>query len=112
MTYSLSHIDTCCSDYFRGHHLPVVQVLVDENTTYDDIKISLLDTYWSIGHLEDIDADAYVEAVHALFANFQTLDYVPDVLYNVGSINPLTDGWDLYMYFVIEEVDDELPTTD
>jgi hypothetical protein len=104
--YTLSHIDTCSCDYFRGHHLPVVQVLVDENTTYQNIKVDLLDTYQTIDHLEDIDTDKYVEAVHDLFSNFTSLDYVPDTLYGVGSMED-SEEWDLYMYFVIETVENE-----
>lgn len=104
--YTLSHIDTCRADYFSGHHLPVVQVLVDENTTYQDIKLALLDTYSSIDHIEDIDTDKYVEAVHDLFSNFTSLDYVPDTLYEVGSMEE-QEEWDLYMYFVVEGVEDE-----
>ena len=106
MKYSLSHIDTCNSQYFSGHHLPVVQVLVDENTTYMDVKLSLLDTYSSVDHIEDIDVDAYVEAVHEFFANFTSLDYVPDSFYGMGSME---DGeeWDCYMYFVVETVGEE-----
>lgn len=104
--YTLSHIDTCRADYFSGHHLPVVQVLVDENTTYQDIKLALLDTYNSIDHIEDIDTDKYVEAVHDLFSNFTSLDYVPDSFYEVGSMEE-QEEWDLYMYFVVEGVEDE-----
>jgi hypothetical protein len=106
MKYDINHIDTCQSDYFRGHHLPVVQVLVDENTTYQDIKLALLDTYSSIDHIEDIDVDKYLEAVHELFSNFTTLAYVPDTLYNVGNAEDF-DEWDLYMYFTITTVEDE-----
>ena len=104
--YTLSHIDTCCSDYFRGHHLPVVQVLVDENTTYQNIKVDLLNTYQTIDHLEDIDTDRYIEAVHDLFSNFTSLYYIPDILYEVGSMKD-SEEWDLYMYFVIETVENE-----
>jgi hypothetical protein len=106
MKYELNHADTCCSDYFRGHHLPVVQVLVDENTTYQDIKLALLDTYSSVDHIEDINVDKYVEAVHELFANFTTLDYVPDSFYDVGNMEDF-DEWDLYMYFTVTTVEDE-----
>lgn len=104
--YALSHIDTCNSQYFAGHHLPVVQVLVDENTTYQDIKLSLLDTYSSIDHIEDIDTDKYIQAVHDLFSNFTSLDYVPDILYEVGNMED-EEEWDLYMYFVVEGVENE-----
>lgn len=105
MKYKLNHIDTCNSPYFRGHHLPVVQVMVDENTTYQDIKLSLLAPYYSIDHIETRDSDKYVEAVHDLFSNFTSLSYVPDSLYNVGSVEDC-DEWDLYMYFVIETVEE------
>lgn len=98
--YSLNHISTCTSDYFSGHHLPVIQVLVDENTTYFDIKLALLDTYQSIGHIDDIDTHLYVEAVHDLFINITSLDYVPSVLHNVGNMSDCED-WDLYMYFTL-----------
>ena len=104
--YELSHIDTCCSDYFRGSHLPVIQVLVDENTTYLDIKIALLDVYSATDHIENLNTDAYVEAVHSLFHHFTTLAYVPEILYNVGNMNDFPE-WDLYMYFVLEEVEEE-----
>lgn len=104
--YTLSHIDTCRSDYFSGHHLPVVQVLVDENTTYQDIKLALLDTYSSIDHIEDIDTDKYVEAVHNLFAGFKSLDFTPVYLENIGNMEE-EEEWDLCMYFVVEGVKDE-----
>lgn len=105
-TYSLSHLDTCTSDYFSGHHLPVAQVLVDENSTYQDIKNSLL-SYWATDHIEELDTEAYETAVNELFENFTSLDYVPDSLADVGSMEE--EDWDLYMYFVIETLgeDDE-----
>lgn len=105
--YSISHIDTCTADYFSGHHLPVAQVLVDENSTYKDIKEGLL-SYWATDHIEDLDTEAYETAVNELFENFTTLDYVPDTLADVGSMED-DDMWDLYMYFVIETLgeDDE-----
>mgnify|MGYP006268581637 CR=1 FL=1 len=105
MKYSLSHIDTCCSSYFCGSHLPVIQVLVDENTTYMDIKLALLNHYDSVDHIEDIDLTAYDEAVHDLFSNFKSLDYVPDSFYGIGNMND-HDEWDLYMYFTLETIDE------
>jgi hypothetical protein len=106
-SYSLSHIDTCSSDYFSGHHLPVVQVLVDENSTYQDIKDGLL-SYWATDHIEDLDTEAYELAVNELFENFTSLDYVPDTLAYVGGSMEEED-WDLYMYFTVETLgeDDE-----
>jgi hypothetical protein len=103
--YSLSHIDTCSSDYFSGHHLPVVQVLVDENSTYKDIKDGLL-SYWATDHIEDLNTEAYELAVNELFENFTSLDYVPDTLAYVGGSMEEED-WDLYMYFVIDLGEDD-----
>ena len=99
MIYELNHIDTCTSSYFQGSSLPVVQVLVDENTTYMDIKLALLD-HTSVDHIEDIDLTAYDEAVNDLFSNFTSLTYVPDTLYGVGNMND-HEKWDLYMYFAL-----------
>ena len=110
MKYILSHVDTCTTDYFRGSHLPVVQVMVDENTTYLDIKLELL-SYQATEHL-DLDSSKYIEAVNDLFSNFKSLNYVPDCLYEVGSIydNP---EWDLYMYFTVEtDISDDLDAMD
>ena len=104
-TYSLHHIDTCTTDYFCGHHLPVAQVLVDENSTYKDIKNGLL-SYWATDHIEELDTEAYELAVHELFENFTSLDYVPDSLAYVGGSMEEED-WDLYMYFVIETLGED-----
>jgi hypothetical protein len=105
MKYDIDHLDTCHSDYFQGSGLPVVQVMVDENTTYQDIKLELLNDY-NTWHLEELDWDKYVEAVHELFANFTTLTYVPDTLYEVGNMEDYGE-WDLYMYFTITTIEGE-----
>jgi hypothetical protein len=105
MKYDINHLATCHSDYFQGSRLPVVQVMVDENTTYQDIKIALLDDF-STWHLVKLDLDKYVEAVHELFANFTTLTYVPDTLYDVGNMEDY-DEWYLYMYFTITTIEGE-----
>jgi hypothetical protein len=105
MKYHLSNVAICNSQYFGGHHLPVVQVLVDENTTYQQVKDSLLDVYSSTDHIEDIDTEAYVQAVEGLFSNFETLDYVPDSFYDIGSFED-NEEHDVYMYFVVETVEE------
>ena len=105
MKYDLNHIDTCHADYFQGSSLPVVRVMVDENTTYQDIELELLTDY-NTWHIEELDWDKYVEAVHELFSNFTTLTYVPDSLYDVGNMEDF-DQWDLYMYFTIATLEDE-----
>jgi hypothetical protein len=119
MKYNLVNVDICNSQYFSGSHLPVVQVLVDENTTYQQVKDSLLD-YQNYEHLfddvrfgnEDIssdlgfDGDTYKQAVEDLFSNFETLDYVPDSFYDIGSFED-NEEHDVYMYFVVETIEGE-----
>ena len=110
MRYIINHVDTCTSDYFSGHHLPVVQVLVGGTTTYSDIKESLLD-YQTFEHIYedykmqgDFNLDTYTTSIENMFDNFTTLDYVPDSLYGLedfdsedyNAMNPC------YMFFSIE----------
>lgn len=107
--YLLSHVDTCTSDYFCGYgsDREVIQVLVDENSTYQAIKSGLLSSQ-ATDHIDELDTEAYETAVNELFANFTTLDYVPDTLAYVGSMVDEED-WDLYMFFTLETLgeDDE-----
>ena len=105
MVYALHHVATCTSSYFLGSSLPVIQVLVDENTTYMDIKLALLNHYESIDHIEDVDTTAYDAAVQELFEMLPyPLEVVPKQLYSVGVMGE-DDEWDLYMYFILETLD-------
>jgi hypothetical protein len=79
--------------------------MVDENTTYQDIKLELLNDY-NTWHLDELDWGKYVEAVHELFSSLITLNYVPNCLYQVGNMEDF-DEWDLYMYFTITTIEDE-----
>ena len=110
MRYIIDHVDTCTSDYFSGHHLPVVQVLVGGTTTYSDIKESLLE-YMTYDHLfEDykmtgtFDVEVYKESIEEMFSSFTTLDYVPDSLYGLEDFD--SEDYDdmnpCYMYFSVE----------
>jgi len=57
--YSLCQLDVCTSDYFRGYHNDVIQVVVDGNSTYQMIKEDCLDIYSATDHIENLDVDAY-----------------------------------------------------
>jgi len=66
-------------EHFRGHHLPVVSVMVDRNTTYRQIMEGLLD-YQTWEHLEgedDFDKEKYFLAVEEYFDD--TLDFIDKV---------------------------------
>lgn len=112
MKYRLNCIGTFCTETERSESLdtsphPVVKVDVDENSTYMGIKLRLLDTDSILQNVwQDIDEEAYVEAVHEFFINFTTLTYVPDILYDVGNMWDSIHDWNLYMWFTIETIDE------
>lgn len=68
--YKLNYLDTCLPDFFGGHHLPVVQVVVDSNSTNFSVTQSLLDSS-AIAHLDELklDFNAYKQAVVDCFAS-------------------------------------------
>ena len=119
--YSLSNIDICNSQYFRGCSKPVVQVLVDCNTTYRMVKESLLDyqTYEhlfdnpffvdkekGIGDSNEFDGDIYKQAVEDFFSKFVSIDYVPDSFAGMDSMEDCEE-YDCYMYFVVDLGEEE-----
>jgi hypothetical protein len=112
-TYQLNYLCTCTTDYFQGSSKPIVQVLVDENSTFQDIKANLLE-YIATCHLEDLDAEAYERAVNEFFiaienkykSKLRIQPPIPEVLESVGSMEE-QDEWDLYMYFTLETVGED-----
>ena len=36
--YTIHHVDTCCTDYWGGHHLPNFSVMVTGGSTYKDVR--------------------------------------------------------------------------
>jgi len=104
--YFLHHLDTCTPDYFRGYHNDVVQVVVDGETTYADIKSMLLDLYWSVDHIDDLDDDGYKLAVETMFEGVEDMTVVID-----NSIEVCPEDEDLweqcYMFFGLDTVDED-----
>jgi hypothetical protein len=41
MYFELAHFDTCLPDYFGGHHLPHLQIPVNNTMTLEDLKREL-----------------------------------------------------------------------
>lgn len=103
--YTIYHNDTCLPDYFSGHHLPVVQVSVNCESTYHQIKDELL-CYQSIDHLDEIDFDDYKQAVEELFESIDDLEAIPKCVLGIESSED-EDYDSVYMYFVIETQDIE-----
>ena len=109
--YTISHIDTCNSEYFSCHCLPTIQVMVDCNTTYQNIKDSLLDyqTYHYL--LEDqrfvteesadgFNVDNYKEGVEQMFLNIADMQAIPDDLQYCESMEN-REEYNCYRYFEI-----------
>ncbi len=103
---------TCQSDYFGGHHKPVVQVMVDGTTTYEQVKLDLLD-YGTIEPLEDLLDDTqweeYKLAVVKWFNDIAPEDMSKLLWDRTLDVPEDGDDWDVYSYFIIdiEETEDE-----
>ena len=106
----IQYYTTCHSQYFGGHHLPIVQVLVDKTTTYAQVKEALL-SHEATCHLEyefnDGQFDQYEEAVHDLFSS---VDEPFEEQFWDTSLDEAKDDeeYDCYAYFVIEGTQNEL----
>jgi len=107
-TLELSYMETCLPDYHAGHHLPVVQVPVTCTTTFQELKDMLSNTYMCIDHLEDVDSDAYLQAVTDYFdlhkESIGSYDAIVPMCVGIEPIpENLQDNVDnVYMYFVLD----------
>lgn len=107
--YKVWLADHCNSQYFRGHHLPIVQVMVDGNTTYQELKVELLN-WQNSDHIDDLDWDAYQDAVDELFDAIKedpSNKVFPDM--EVPTTEEEMEEWDCFAFFAIEPIgeDDE-----
>lgn len=99
--YNLYHHATMNSQFYGWHHLPVIQVLVDGKTTYEDVKDMLLNVYYSTDHIEDLNTEEYIKAVEVLFKDVK-LDEVFDDRLDVVEEAEDWDDYDCYAFFVLE----------
>ena len=107
----IQYLTTCNSQYFQGSSKPTVQVLVDGNTTWADVKDALLDNQ-TTSHLDytftERQWDEYNAAVEEWFNNYVE-DNVNILLVKWESsleIPGEDDEYDCYSYFIIE-IDEE-----
>lgn len=91
-----SHVDTCLPDYWRGHHLPYVQIPVWPGMTLEDIKGQLKSEIHqdSVSNGEEGEYDKYLQAVGDIESN-SAEDY------HFNEIDE--DGDSVYAYFVFIE---------
>ena len=96
--YILHHIECCNSQYFKGHHLPVIQVDIDHTTRVHHIKTELL-SYSATEHLEHLDDESYKRAVEEGFKGIHPLKtFCP----GLERREPDDDDYDVQAFFVLE----------
>lgn len=104
VAYELQYLTTANQDDFQGSDLPVVQVLVDEDTTYSDVKNKLLDPVNRVAtcHLPSLDRRLFRLAV----LNWYGATYLREVPYDLRGKGKMTRNkdWNLYMYFTLKEI--------
>lgn len=110
----LQYYETCNSQYHRGHHMPVVQVMVDGETTVGAVREALLDNF-AYAHLEesllksDGHYEAYREAVDECFADIITDGFIDNLWdRSLGVPEEDQEDWDCYSYFVLTELAEHL----
>lgn len=110
MAYQLIHLDTCTSDYFRGYHNPTIQIPVDGNTTYLDIKKDLLDLSWATDHIEDLNTLDYLMAVNECFEVLETNNMMKEKFQSSIEVCPEDeeDNWETcYIFFGLDTVEED-----
>ena len=104
--YTISHVATCCTDYWRGHHLPNFSITVTGGSTYKDIKDAMLD-WQTTDHLDrelfrdSEDYNNFRDAVEELFIRID-LDKVFDARLDTPQTEEEWDYWDCCAFFVVE----------
>ena len=101
MKYELQLIDVCLPDYFRGHHLPIIQFPIYHSGTLAGIKEALLtevQALWEHYEFNGVDPHDLIEAINNL-----TSDQPEDFLHFADvPVPPEEDecpNWN-YAYFV------------
>ncbi len=113
--FTASHVDTCLPDYWRGHHLPHVQIAVFPTMKMQDIKDALISevNQGAIGGSQDFEvteSEEFCKALTVAINNIIPLDPDgKDSFFEDIETDPEMDDDDcydsVYAYFVF--TDDE-----
>jgi hypothetical protein len=113
--FNIHHVDTCCSDYFKGHHLPSFCLYADGNTTYRNLKEEMLN-WINTDHLTyelfktQADWDLFQDAVENAFLEVEHEGKLDCVFNNKLEI-PVTEEeqecYNCYAWFVVETEGDD-----
>ena len=111
MSYLIEYLDTCTPDYFRGSHKEVIQIAIDKNSNYQQIKEGFFE-YYNTEHLnENIDTSGleYKNAVDTLFDGIKNMAAIPSNTEGLDySFDEMDDNMECcYMFFSIESIDDD-----
>lgn len=114
-TFKVSHITTCGTQYFRGHHLPNFQISVTGNTTYKELLGMCLE-WQNTDHLDEKlfrnseDYNSFRDAITEMFSTVEDMDtaFQPDL--DSPDTEEEWEYWDVCAFFVVEVLgeDDEL----
>jgi hypothetical protein len=118
--YTISHVDTCCSDYFGGHHLPNFSIMVTGESTYAYLKEVMLD-WQTTDHLDhelfrdSEDYNNFRDAIEELFQDSEDMGTMQDT-FDPRIDTPQTEEeweyWDVNAFFVVEMEEDESVVSD
>ena len=114
-TFNVQHVDTCCTDYFGGHHLPNFAIQVTGNTTYKELLGTCLE-WQNTDHLDEElfrnseDYNNFRDAIIEMFSMVDDMDakFQPDL--DVPETEEEWEYWDVCAFFTVEilgEDDDE-----
>jgi len=109
--YTINHVDTCCTDYWGGHHLPNFSVMVTGGSTYKDVRDAMLD-WQTTDHLDrelfrdSEDYNNFRDAVEELFIRID-LDKVFSPSLETPQTEEEWEYWDVCAFFVVEMEEEE-----
>lgn len=94
-----AHVDTCLQDYWGGHHLPYVQILVWPGMTLEDIKSQLKSEVYqeAVVNYEESEYEKYLQAIEDIESNSAEDSHFNEI----EETDEDEDG--VYAYFVFME---------
>ena len=101
MMIELIYLTTCNSQYFSGHHLPVLQVEVDKSTFYSHVKRELKE-YYTRQHLDEDESIDYNELDFAIDRCFKGHDLRKS--WDKSLDKRTDDGYDCYAFFAVKVI--------
>jgi hypothetical protein len=112
-TFKVNHVDTCCTDYFGGHHLPNFAIQVTGNTTYKELLGMCLE-WQNTDHLDEElfrnseDYNAFRDAIIEMFSMVDDMDAVFQPSLEVPETEEEQEYWDVCAFFSVEILGEDI----